>query len=61
MGLMGFGVVVDPGLVETDHGIDAAFLGRVERGDTVPRAEIRAAVVADVGLRRGDLVEAGIA
>jgi hypothetical protein len=53
-------VVVDPGLVEADRGVDAALFEGVERRDPAAQPEIRSAVVADTGPGRGDAVEIGL-
>jgi hypothetical protein len=38
-------VVIDPGLVEADRGIDAALLEEIQRRHTAAQSEIRAAIV----------------
>ena len=48
-------VVVDAGLVEPDRDIDPLGLEAVERRDAAAQAEVRAAIVADMGSCLGEL------
>src|SRR6516225_11219157 len=50
-------IVVDPGFVQPDRGVDAALFERVQRCHPAAQPEIRAAVMADMGAGRGDAVE----
>ena len=50
-------IVVDADVVETDRRIDSPRLEPVERQHAAAQTEIRAAIVADVGVRLGQLVE----
>ena len=53
-------VVIDPGFVEADRGVDAALFEGLSGATPLAQSEIRAAVVADMGPGRSDAVEIGL-
>jgi hypothetical protein len=50
-------IVVDASFVETDRRIDPLRLEAVEWRDAAAQAEVRTAIVTNIGSRLGELVE----